>query len=545
MTTRERSGRLRWGAMSSTAFHNAANLDRLLVVDGLIASTEPANDVPEPTDAEVIDLAGGYLGPAFADGHAHLLQAGREAAGPSIRSAGSVAEIVATVRDWAAVRPDLEWIVGASYDSTLTPDGRFDARWLDEAVADRPVVLRAWDYHTVWCNTRALELAGIRADTPDPLDGIILRRTDGTPLGTLIEPGATDPVLDLLPTVSVEEGVEALRLSAAQAAAYGITWVQDAWVEPHELDSWIAAAETRALSVDADLAIRADPTRWSAQRDELTALRARVDPAPGITCHTLKFFLDGIIEYQSAYLLEPYVDSCSRGLPVWSAEQLNEAFLDADRLGFDLHLHAIGDAGVRLALDAAEHLRTTVPQSDRRITIAHAQLVDEADLRRFAALDVTVCFQPLWAAEDAVMRDLTLPRLRSQQHLQYPIRSVLDAGARVSFGSDWPVTSPDVLAGIKTAVTRQTPDGLPAGGWQPAERITVAEGLAAATRGVAYQARAEATRGHLDSGARADLVWLSADPTTVPAEQLDQIRVLGTWRRGARTHPPLTRPFTA
>lgn len=515
----------------TTVFHGAANLARLVVVDGRVVDAA----APLPDDTEMIDVAGGYLGPAFGDGHAHLQQAGREAAGPQIRTAGSVAEIVESVGAWAADRPELPWIVGASYDATLAPGGHFDARWLDEAVPDRPVVLRAWDYHTVWCNSRALELAGITAVTPDPADGIIVRRPDGSPLGTLIEWGATGLVLDLLPAVTDAEKVEALREATARAAAYGITWVQDAWVEAEDFAAWTQAAHAGLLAVDADLAVRADPTRWRAQREELGNLRGQVRDVPGVTADTLKFFVDGVIENRTAHLLENYVDACTRGLPVWTDEALREAFLDADRLGFDLHVHAIGDAGVRSALDAVEHLRTVRPGTDRRITVAHAQLVDAADLARFAALDVTVCFQPLWAAEDAVMRDLTLPRLGPDRALQYRMRSVLDAGARVSFGSDWPVTSPDVLAGIRTAVTRQTPDGLPAGGWQPSERITLEEALAAATVGVAYQGRAEAVRGHLAPGAQADLVWLSADPRRVPPEQLDQIRVLGTWRRGERT----------
>jgi predicted amidohydrolase YtcJ len=290
------------------------------------------------------------------------------------------------------------------------------------------------------------------------------------------------------------------------------------------------------LAVDADLAIRADPTRWEEQRAELTTLRERIDQAPGISCRTLKFFIDGIIENHTAYLLENYADSCTRGLPVWGADQLLAAFVDADRLGFDLHLHAIGDGGVRLALDAVQRLRSVTWSGEQRITVAHAQLVDQSDIGRFAALDVTVCFQPLWAAEDAVMRELTMPRIGPSRTLQYRMRSVLDTGARLSFGSDWPVTSPDVLAGIRTAVTRQTADGLPEGGWQPAERITVSEALTAATRGVAYQARAEEFRGHLRPGAQADLVWLSADPRTVPPAEFAEIEVRGTWRRGRRTY---------
>jgi predicted amidohydrolase YtcJ len=504
----------------------------LHVIDGRVAG--PAE--PALADAEIIDLAGGYLGPAFGDGHAHLLQAGREGSGPEIRSATSVDDVVASVEAWAVARPESEWIVGASYLSTLTPDGRFDARWLDEAVADRPVVLRAWDYHTAWCNSVALERAGITAETPDPQDGIIARRPDGSPLGTLIESGAINRVLDLIPPTTVETAVEELRRATAYVASCGITWVQDAWVDADDIEAWVNAAHQGVLAVDADLAIRADPTRWAEQRAELPTLRERVNQAPGITCRTLKFFIDGIVENHTAYLLENYADRCTRGSPVWRPDQLVAAFLDADRLGFDVHVHAIGDGAARLALDAVQNLRSVSRDGDRRVTLAHAQLVDQADIERLAALDLTVCFQPLWAAEDAVMRELTLPRLGEGRTLQYRMRSVLDSGARLSFGSDWPVTSPNVLAGIRTAVTRQTPDELPEGGWQPAERITVTEALTAATSGVAYQARAEEFRGHLGPGAQADMVWLSADPRTVPPAELAEIEVRGTWRRGRRTY---------
>lgn len=507
-------------------------VDRLLVVDGRIA--DPSTPVPH--DVETIDLAGGYAGPAFGDGHAHLALAGREESGPQIRSATSVAEIVAAVADWARTHPDDQWIVGASYEAALAPDGRFDARWLDDAVPDRPVVLRAWDYHTIWCNTVALQHAGITAQTPDPADGIIARRADGSPLGTLIESGATDLVLSLLPPATTETAARQLQRATGIAASHGIAWVQDAWVEPADIPAWELAAHDGMLSVDADLALRADPTRWARQRTEIQDLRRRIEQAPGLTCNTLKFFIDGIVENRTAYLLEDYADSCTRGLPVWRSDELRTAFRDVHRLGFDLHLHAIGDAGVRLALDAADHLRASAPAEERRITLAHAQLIHPDDLKRFADLQVTVCFQPLWAAADEVMRDLTLPRLGPGRDLQYRMRSVLDSGARISFGSDWPVTSPDVLAGIRTAVTRTTVDGLPVGGWQPQERITVDEALTAATEGVAHQSGAQSTRGRLSPGAFGDIVWLSADPRAVDPDRLTDIQVCGTWRRGHRTH---------
>jgi predicted amidohydrolase YtcJ len=526
--------------------HGGLEPDRLLVSDDRVVAWPAEPGAPDAPAAPgrlagsgelptVVDLNGGYLGPAFSDGHSHPVLAARELLGPPIRGARSVAEILQAVRDWAAGHPEAEWIVGGSYDATLVADGLFDARVLDEAVADRPVVLRAWDYHSVWCNSLALERAGLDASTPEPAGGMIPRRDDGAPLGVLFEAGAVDLMLAHVPRPRLADDVAALARATGELASHGIAWAQEAWADPDDVPIWIAAAEQGVLSVEADLALRADPTRWPEQIDELLRLRDAIEAAPGLSCRTVKFFVDGIIENRTAEMLDDYADHCSRGVPVWGAAALRGAVGQVAGLGFDLHLHAIGDGGVRSALDAVEALRAEHPAEERGVTIAHAQLIAEADLGRFAQLGVTVCFQPLWAAADRVMTELTLPRLGAGRELQYRIGSVLASGATVSFGSDWPVTSPDVLAGIRTAVTRQTAEGDPVGGWQPTERITVEAALAAATSGVARQSRSTATRGHLEPGARADLVWLSHDPRTVPPEELGAITVLGTWSAGRRT----------
>jgi predicted amidohydrolase YtcJ len=509
--------------------------DRLLVVDGRVVEWDDS-----VVADEVVDLCGGFLGPAFGDGHTHPILAGLEQQGPRVREGASVAEIVEIVGSWAAANPDSPWIVGGSYDATHAEAGLFDARWLDAAVADRPVVLRAYDYHSVWCNTRALELAGIDDQTPEPALGRIPRRADGSVLGTLLEWGAVDMVLGVAPPATVDAGVEALRYATEHFAAQGITWIQDAWVDPEHIEMWLMADRLGALACRADLALRADPVRWSLQRFQLAEQRAQIESSPSLTCRTIKFFVDGIVENSSAHLLEDYSDSCCRGMPVWSHDDLLAATAFVDALGFDLHLHAIGDAAARSALDAVEHVIATNGARDRRPVIAHAQLVHVDDLHRFAELGVIACFQPLWATADDVMLELALPRIGERRgSKQYQIRSLVDSGAPVSYGSDWPVTSPNVLLGLRTAVTRQTEDGTPAGGWIPSERIALETALDLATRGVAYQARAETLRGKLVNGAESDLVWLSADPRTVDIADIADIAILGTWMAGRQTfsHP--------
>lgn len=486
--------------------------------------------------AETVDLAGGVLAPAFGDGHAHPLLGGLEKLGPQVRACRSVEEIVACVREWAEAHPDREWIYGGSYDATLAPGGLFDARWLDEAVPGRPVVLRAWDYHTVWANSEALRRAGIDAATPEPPLGRIPRREDGSPLGTLQEPGAVDLLLPAEPGRTHEERVEAVRLATAEYARLGIAWVQDAWVEPADLEAYLDASARGLLSARVNLALRADPLRW---RDQVAGFeearrRVREHADPLLTAETVKVFVDGVVENHTAAMLEDYTDTPGdRGLPNWPAEELAEAAIAFDRLGFQLHLHAIGDAACRIALDVFEAVETANGPRDRRPVIAHVQVVDPADLPRFARLGVIANFEPLWAQLDPMMLALTLPRLGPErERLQYPIRT-LHASGRVSFGSDWPVSDDDWRPGVATAVTRQTAERAPEAGWTPAERIPLADALEAYSAGVAHQAFAEEERA-VRPGGRPDLVLLDRDPRAGDPHELRGLRVLGTWVAGER-----------
>ena len=533
-------GTVRTGAVAAPVH------DALAVTDGRITALGAQALAARGPRTTVVDLAGGALLPAFGDGHVHPVMGGLGLSGVPVRDATSVDEIVEVARGWAAEHPEAEWITGDGFDPWLAPDGRFDARWLDAAVPDRPVVLRTMDHHTAWVNSEALRRAGYTAGTPDPAGGEILRR-DGSaePLGTLREFGALGPVLALIPTASHEVQVAALREAAARFAAAGVTWVQDAWVEPHHADVWVTAATTEAgLPLRADLAFVLEPDGWRERILRFTADRDRVESsAPGLlTARTVKFFADGVIESGTAALLEPYTDCPhSHGIANWSPQELAEAVTAVDALGFRAHLHAIGDGGVRVALDAIEAATRTNGAHDRRPVIAHAQLIHPADLDRFAALGVVANLQPLWAQPDPLMTELTLPRIGPERGgRQYQIAALLASGARLSFGSDWPVTAHEPLRGIATAVTRQTPEGVPEGGWLPEERIDIDAALTAYSAGCAYQAFEEKEWGALRPGMRADLVHLAADPAGTAPGDLAHLPVLGTWLAGRRTHDATT-----
>lgn len=528
--------------MSATLFTGGvvwtgdADTDAVLVVDGVVAAL--GDDAKSRgAQAETVDLARGFLMPSFGDGHAHPLYGGLEAVGPAVRPCTSVDEIVLAVKQYAEDHPDEEWIVGASYDGSLAPGGLFDARWLDAAVPDRPVVLRAWDYHTVWCNTAALERAGITADTPDPVLGEIPRRDDGSVLGTLREWGATDLVMAVMPPRDEQERIDALGTAADYYLARGVTWVQDAWVEPADVATYVEAARRGALRMRFNLALYADPRHFDGQVTHFDEQRRAVADAanPLLTANTVKFFADGVVENETGALLQPYCSGLhSHGMRNWEGDSLAEACRQVDDLGLQIHIHAIGDAAVRQALDAIEHVVRTNGPRDRRPVIAHCQLIDDADLARFAALGVIPNMQPLWAQLDALMTVLTVPRLGIERaDKQYPIRTLDTSGAPLGFGSDWPVSSGAPLDGIAVATSRRTADGEPDGGWTPHEILPIERALSAYTAGVANQAFSDNDWGVIAPGASADLVWLDRDPRATAPLDLPAVAICATYLRGA------------
>lgn len=484
---------------------------------------------------EIIDAAGGFICAGFGDGHVHPLFGGLEQQFAPVRDQVSAEAIAAAVGQWADAHPDAEWIRGEGFDHTLAPDGVFMAAWLDAVVPDRPVVLRATDYHTVWVNSEALRRVGYTRDSVQPHDGEIVMGKSGDPTGTLREWGAWRPVYALLPLVELETRMSAIAHANECFAAAGLTWVQDAWVEATDVNTWIEADQRGLVTCRVAMALWADPNSWRDQVEQFVAARTQVVAAgsPRLTANTIKFFADGVIESATGALLEPYCDCPhSKGLPNWHPDELKKAVAAIDALGFQTHIHAIGDGAARMALDAIEHASVVNGARDRRPIIAHTQLVDETDIGRFAELGVIANFEPYWAKFDSWQTELTEPRLgKERTNRQFMIGTILRSGAPISFGSDWPVTTYAPLAGIQVAVTRKMTATGPS--WMPQECLTVEEALLAYTSGVAFQA-GDDSAGQIRPGARADLVWLATDPRAVDPMQIENIKVLGTWADGQR-----------
>lgn len=508
--------------------------DAVLFRDGtVVALGQSARETPAD---HVIDGGGGFLSPGFGDGHVHSIFGGLEQQFANVRDFPDPHAIARSVGDWARAHPDAEWVRGEGFDHTLAPEGIFHAAWLDAEVPDRPVVLRATDYHTVWVNSEALRRAGYARGLTQPHDGEVVLDPNGDPVGTLREWGAWRPVYDLIPRPAESTLEDALRYASTCFTAAGLTWVQDAWVEPADVTTWLNAEAAGALAFEADLALWADPNSWRDQLDGFVASRENVrsNTTGHLSANTIKFFADGVVESGTSAMLEPFCDCPhSKGMPNWQPDELAAAVAAVDAQGFTAHIHAIGDYAVRMALDSIEHAARTNRPWDRRWILAHTQLVDPADVHRFADLGVIANFEPYWSKYDSWQSELSEPRLGPERtHRQFQTATLARAGAPISFGSDWPVTTYAPLEGIQVAVTRKmTADG-PA--WMPEECISVDEALAGYTSGVAYQAGRD-DAGVIRPGARADLTLLALDPRSVDPMTIGSIRVLGTWNKGKRT----------
>jgi predicted amidohydrolase YtcJ len=480
---------------------------------------------------EVIDLNGGFLMPGFIDGHAHPIFAGREARGPRVNNLQSIDEIKKEVARYAKENPNESWIIGGAYEAAIISGGDFDAHWLDEVVSDRPVVLHAVDHHTIWVNSKALEIAGIDSNTKNPDGGTIARRNDGSPKGTLREPIAFDLILKHAPADSVESDLRAIKYACHELTSSGVTTATECWVEPPMAEAYIAAAKSGALTLDMHLAFLVTPQNWQEQVAYIQEMRAEISRLPEpkrLKANTIKFLTDGALSSGTAAMLNPYLDNPeSTGLKIWEDENLLAAISAYDLLKFQVHIHAIGDGAIKQSLNTIEEMTKTNPEWDRRPVIVHAQLIEPGDLARFKELDVIANFQPLWTYLDPMNKELIEPRIGSERNnRQYQLRTLLDLETKISFGSDWPVTSQRPLDAIFIPVLRKLP-GSKSEPWSKNEAITVEESLTAYTATSAYQLFDESEIGKLETGMRANFVILNKSPFETTSVEVKSVWIDG------------------
>ncbi len=423
------------------------------------------------------------------------------------------------------------------------PGGNPGRTALDAVVPDRPVFLASRDGHSAWVNSRALELAGITAATPDPVDGRIERDPNGEPAGTLHE-GAANLVDDLIPPPDADDLDAGLAEAQRYLHSLGITAWQDAWVRAAELAAYRRAAAEGRLTARVVAAQLWENGRGPEQIADM--LRERDTPVAAQTdrfrADSVKFFVDGIIENGTALLTEPYFDldgnrTENRGMPMIPPDELLAAVAELDRLGFQCHFHAIGDGGVQLALDAIEGALAANGRTDGRHHIAHIELINPADIPRFAAIGATANMQPLWASSDDQMRDLRIPVLGPRRTAwQYPFASLLRSGARLAGGSDWTVSSPNPLLEMEVAVTRVDTDARHNPPFLPDERLPLDAALAAFTIGSAYVNHLDHVTGTLEVGKAADMVVLDRNLRAPDAGPIGDARVVLTLAEGTEVY---------
>ncbi|MFB7471367.1 amidohydrolase [Kitasatospora sp. NPDC056184] len=493
---------------------------------------------------EVVDLAGKLLLPGFQDAHIHAVYGGTELAACDLTGTVGVADYLARIRAYAEAHPEQEWITGSGWSMESFDGGLPTRQLLDTAVPDRPVYLTNRDHHGAWANTRALELAGLDRDTPDPADGRIEREPDGTPSGTLQE-GATALVARLLPPVTAADRLDGLLRAQRLLHSLGITGWQDALLgefngQPDPSDAYLAAARSGALTARVTGALWWERDRGAEQIPELVERRAA--SAHGrFRAGSVKIMQDGIAENFTAAMTSPYLDGCgcataNSGLSFVDPLALRGHVTELDALGFQVHFHALGDRAVREALDAVEAARAANGWRDTRHHLAHLQVVHPDDLPRFARLGAVANIQPLWAAHEPQMDELTIPFLGPERAArQYPFGALQRAGATLAAGSDWPVSSPDPLAGLHVAVNRREPDAVDERVFLPEQRLDVASAIAAYTAGSAH-VNGHDDAGVLAAGRWADLVVLDRDLLTGPPEEIAAARVLRTYVGGELVH---------
>lgn len=539
MTTLFRNGSLFDGHR-----HRAATA--LLVADGRVVRLVQEAEARDVACDEVVDLAGGLLAPGFVDAHVHAVQGGLERIRCDLSGATTREDYLATIASYAAANPDLPWILGGGWAMAAFPGGAPTALDLDAVVPDRPVFLPNRDHHGAWVNSRSLELAGVDAATPDPPDGRFERDASGRPTGTLHE-GAMNVVGALVPTTDPDECYRGLLAGQAHLHELGITGWQDAILGAYAgmddpSQTYLRAARSGDLSAHVVGALWWDRERGEEQVADLVARRADLSHAR-LSATSVKIMQDGVAENGTAALSSPYLDRCghptgNRGHSFVEAEALCRHVARLHVEGFQVHVHAIGDRGVREALDAFEAVVGLTPKaghSEPRHHIAHLQLIDPDDLARFATLGVTATAQMLWACLDDQMVELTLPFLGEERSSwQYPFGALARAGAELAAGSDWPVSTPDPLAAIHVGVNRWAYGASGREGEEaflPAQALSLQQAFAAYTSGSARLNHRD-DAGSLRPGAVADLVVLDRDPFVGGVEEIGATRVRSTWIDG-------------
>jgi len=518
--------------------------EALAIGGGRILALGTSDEISAAYAGPVENLDGAMVLPGFHDAHSHPIAGGIQSLQCDLSGAASVEETLARVEACheatAGAGNGDDWLVGGGWNLGLFPDANPHKSQLDDIVGERPVFLEGEDGHSAWVSSAALQRSGISADTEDPPLGVIERNAAGEPTGTLRET-AMDLVAGHLPPITAEQRRAGALAALEMANGFGITSIVAASVNRPYLETW------RQLEADGELTARivasirriggGEPADPDLIEPDSRGSDAMVRPAAA------KLFLDGVLEGETAALLDPYLDPQGKGagrtgilnVP-W--EVLRDTVIDLDARGIQVHMHAIGDRAVRAGLDAVEAAREANGPRDNRHHICHLQLVHPDDYARFGELGVVANFQAFWAYPDAYITDINLPAVGEERvNRMYPIGSIVDAGGTIVGGSDWSVSSMNPLDAIEVAVTRQDPTGAVDGVLNADEAVSLDTMLAAYTRNGAFLMHQEDATGTLEAGKLADLVVLERNLFEIEPAAISETRVLRTYLGGRQVYP--------
>jgi len=482
---------------------------------------------------KVVDLGGKMVLPGFHDSHVHLMEGGLDMSLCDVKSVLTPREVLAAIRKFAAAHPDKPWVTGSGWDLPVFPEANPRKEQLDEAVGDRPAYIESADGHSGWANSKALALAGVTKDTPDPAGGRIERDpVTKEPTGTLRE-SARELVTSKIPAPTAEQNTAGLKRAVEFANSLGIVSVQEADASDEILNAYRELESRGQLTLRVVAALRTDPRKSDEQVAGLVERRAKFS-GQRMRATAAKIFADGVIESGTAALLDPYLNrGGSRGELNFAPDRLAKLVTRLDREGFQVHIHAIGDRAIRVSLDAHEAAQIANGRRDARHHIAHLELIEPEDIPRFRDLGIIANFQPLWAFADPYIKDLTLgPLGADRSRWLYPMASILKTGAVMAAGSDWPVTSLNPIEAIQVAVTRRGPTEPEGPAWIPEEKMDLPAILAAYTINGAYLNHEEKETGSIEVGKSADLIVLDRDLFKIPPEKIHEAKVVWTLLEG-------------
>jgi len=515
--------------------------EAVAITDGRITyvGTTSGADQHVGSSTTVVDLKGRMMLPAFQDSHIHPIYAGIEASACDLNGQDDLAYYRSVIGEYAAANPDVEWILGGGWSMPVFgAGGAPNKSILDELVPDRPVYLTSSDGHSGWANSKALEIAGITRDTPNPADGIIDKDAEtGELIGSLQE-GAMNLVQQHVPPTSLANRQQGLRYAQKMLHGFGITSIQDAIVNRPELETYESMEAMDQLKLRVVASLWWDREQGEEQIEDLLLLREEFNTGGLVRPTTVKIMQDGVLENYTAVMLEPYLEGGgTHGIPMVDPDLLKQVVPLLDAQGFQVHFHAIGDGAIRQSLDAIEEAQIQNGDLGHRHHISHLQVIHPDDVSRFAELNVVANFQPLWANADDYVLELNVPAIGDERtSWMYPIKSIQDTGGMVAFGSDWSVSTANPFPQMETAVTRlgALDESYPL--FIPEERIDLESAVAAFTINAAFVNKHEDQTGSIEVGKLADLIVTDQNIFEIEPREISETRVLLTLFAGEAVH---------